>query len=122
MLDYSGNNDRIEIDPIIVIFLMLAAVALAASIAASIKSVQAASPLGELPEFRDQQWDIIQDIYDKEHLWGNRSIQLLEIALSLFVIIICYFAISYLLGTPSVNNVQVTQIPKIIVVPLPGLF
>lgn len=119
---FSGNSNRITIHSLIIIFILLAAITLAASIVSSIKSVQAASPLGEIAETRDQQWDILKDIYDKEHKWGKRSIQLLEIALILFVIIILYFSIAYLLGTPPANNVQMTQIPNIIFIPLPRLF
>ncbi|MEI6103114.1 MAG: hypothetical protein WCP70_04145 [Methanothrix sp.] len=119
---FNGNGDKIQIDPYIIGVIVLAAIVLVTSIASNIKSVQAASPLGELPETRDQQWDFIYDIYNEEYKWGNRSILLLGFALILLVIIILYFAYSYLSGTPSANNVQVAQRPNIFIIPLPRLF
>ena len=119
---FSGNSNRIPIHPIIIISLLFAAIALAASIIFSIKSVQAASSSQELPETRDQQWDFLLDIYNDEHKWGVRSIWLLGIAIFLLLIIIFYFSIEYLTNTPSPNSASLTQFPKFIIIPLPRLF
>jgi hypothetical protein len=114
---YSGNNDRIPTNPLIIVSLLFSSLFLAASIITSIKSVQAASSSQELPETRDQQWDFIFDIYNEEYKWGRYSIWLLGLALLLFVFIILYFSVMYLVGAPSNDNV-----PTYIVIPLPRLF
>lgn len=119
---FNGNGDKIKVNPIIIILIVVAAILLAASFYYSIKSVQATSPMGELPETRDQQWDFISDIYDEEYKCGKYSIGLLGGALFLLIIIILYFSVSYLLGASSANAAQVEQHYNFIVIPIPRLF
>jgi hypothetical protein len=117
---FKGDNERIQINPYVIYFLVAAAIILVFSILASIKSVQA-SPPEKLPWTWRLYLSYIVDIYNREYYWGARSVWLLGFALLIFIIIILYFSIAYLLNVPSTTNSQST-FSALIIIPLPRLF
>ena len=119
---FSGNNNRVSISPYIIGLLVGAAIVLVLSILTSIKSVQASSPLEILPWTWRLYLTYTVDIYNREYKWGNSSVNLLRIALFLFVIIILYFAKAYLLDAPTTNSTPLAQLPNFIIIPLPRPF
>jgi hypothetical protein len=116
---FSGKNNMVLIDEYIIGLLVLAALFLASSIVASIKSVQA-SRLDILPWTERFYLSYIVGIYHKEHKWGRRSIYLLGIALAIFIVIIIYFSCEYIVNMSPSGSTSYS-IQNIIIIPMPRL-